>query len=126
MQIQTHTDNHIQGDETLHAHVQESVEHALGRYEDRITRVEVFLAEEHSRDKHVGHNEDNDKRCVMEVRLRGLKPMSVRHHDTTVKDAFEGAANKLLHLVEKTIGRLEHRHEPAMINAETADAEPLA
>ncbi|TWT75376.1 HPF/RaiA family ribosome-associated protein [Allorhodopirellula solitaria] len=118
MQIQTHTDNHIQGGEALYAHVQESVEHALERYERRITRVEVFLAEEHAHDKHVGHNEDFDKRCVMEARLRGLKPISVRHHSTTVRDAFEGAADKLRHLVEKTIGRLEQRHANGSVEIE--------
>lgn len=119
MQIQTHTDNHIQGDEALYALVQESVEHALGRYEDRITRVEVFLAEEHARDKHIGHNDDNDKRCVMEVRLRGLKPISVRHHGTTVRESYEGAGEKMQHLVEKTIGRLSQRHEGLPIDIET-------
>ena len=108
MQIQTHTDNHIHGDETLRGYVSEAVQNAMARYEDRITRVEVFLAEEHSPDKFHG---DDDKRCVMEVRLRGLKPMSVRHHDSTVRDAFEGAAIKLQHLIEKTLGRLNHRHE---------------
>lgn len=118
MQIQTHTDNHIQGDETLYAHVQESVEHALGRYEDRITRVEVFLAEEYARDKHIGHNDADDKRCVIEVRLRGLKPLSVRHHDDTVREAYENAAQKMRHLVEKTIGRLEHRHEAGRVEIE--------
>ncbi|TWU10833.1 HPF/RaiA family ribosome-associated protein [Allorhodopirellula heiligendammensis] len=119
MQIQTHTDNHIRGGEALYAHVQESVENALERYEQRITRIEVFLAEEHAHDKHVGHNEDLDKRCVMEARLRGLKPISVRHHSTTVRDAFEGAADKLLHLVEKTIGRLDQRREQVTYDVES-------
>ena len=107
MQILVHTDNHIQGDETLNAHVQEAVEHSLGRYEDRITRVEVFLADENSREKFG----ENDKRCVIEARLRGLKPVSVRHHDATVRESFNGAAEKMLHLVEKTLGRLDHRHD---------------
>jgi len=120
MQIQTHTDNHIHGDETLRGYVREAVEHAMARYEDRITRVEVFLAEEHSPDKFHG---DDDKRCIMEVRLRGLKPMSVRHHDATVRDAFEGAATKLQHLIEKTLGRLDHRHQTVYLNDELIDAE---
>lgn len=114
MKIQVHTDNHIQGDETLNGHVEEAVMHALGRYEDRITRVEVFLADENSRDK----MREGDKRCVMEARLAGLKPISVRHHEDTVRESFEGAAQKLLHLVEKTIGRLDHRHENVHHGAE--------
>lgn len=118
MQIQTHTDNHIRGGEALHAHVQESVENALERYERRITRVEVFLAEEHAHDKHVGNNDDLDKRCVMEAHVRGLKPISVRHHGTNVRDALEGAGSKLVRLVEKTLGRLEHRRDSARVNVE--------
>lgn len=117
MQIQTHTDNHINGDETLRGYVEEAVIHSLGRYEDRITRVEVFLAKEHNQDKFQG---DDDKRCVMEVRMRGLKPMSVRHYDSTVRESFEGAAVKLQHLIEKTIGRLDHRHVSVEYDAEVA------
>ena len=117
MQVQTHTDNHINGDETLRGYVCEAVEHALARYEDRITRVEVFLADEHSPDKSRG---EDDKRCVMEVRLRGLKPMSVRNHDTTVRESFEGAAVKLQHLIEKSLGRLDHRHEKPQHYSELA------
>lgn len=115
MQIQIHTDNHINGDETLRGYVCEAVEHAMSRYEDRITRVEVFLAEEHSRDKFHG---DDDKRCVMEVRLRGLKPMSVRHYDETVRESYEGASIKLQNLIEKSLGRLDHRHENVHHGAE--------
>lgn len=110
MQIHIHTDNHINGDETLRGYVEEAVEHAMARYEDRITRVEVFLAEEHSQDKFHG---DDDKRCVMEARMRGLKPVSVRHHDSSVRESFEGAATKLQNLIEKTLGRLDHRYESA-------------
>ena len=115
MQIQTHTDNHIHGDQTLRGYVEEAVEHALGRFEDRITRVEVFLAEEHSQDKFHG---DDDKRCVMEVRMGGLNPMSVRHHDSTVRESFEGAAAKMQHLIEKTIGKRDHRHDSVEYDAE--------
>jgi len=108
MKILVHTDNHIQGDEILTEHVQEAVEHSLGRYDDRITRVEVFLADENSREKFG----EQDKRCVIEARLRGLKPISVRHHEATVRESFNGAAEKMLHLVEKTLGKLDHRHDP--------------
>jgi ribosome-associated translation inhibitor RaiA len=120
VQIQIHTDNHINGDQTLRGYVEEAVEHAMARYEDRITRVEVFLAEEHSQDKFHG---DDDKRCVMEVRMRGLKPMSVRHHDSTVKESFEGAATKLQSLIEKTLGRLDNRHAAAHYVAEVNPTE---
>ncbi|SMP77631.1 Sigma 54 modulation protein / S30EA ribosomal protein [Neorhodopirellula lusitana] len=115
MQIQTHTDNHINGDQTLRNYVEEAVEHALGRFEDRITRVEVFLAEEHSQDKFHG---DDDKRCVMEVRMRGLKPVSVRHHDSSVKESFEGASMKMQQLIEKTLGKLAKRPDTVSVVAE--------
>lgn len=109
MQIQVHTDNHIQGDENLNAHVEESVMHCLGRFSDRITRVEVFLADENSRDKFG----DDDKRCVMEVRLGGMKPIAIRHHESSVKAAFDGAAEKMEHMLEKTLGKLHDDHHHA-------------
>lgn len=103
MQIQVHTDNHIHGSEGLTRHVEATVEGALDRFAERITRVEVHFKDENSSVK----SGDNDKRCVMEARLAGLQPISVSHDGATLEQALDGAADKLEKILDRTLGRLE-------------------
>jgi ribosome-associated translation inhibitor RaiA len=109
MQIQVNTDHNLKGHESPAATVQATVENALRRFSDHITRVEVHLADENA-DKH-GRD---DKRCMMEVRLEGRQPIAVTHHAATVGQAIDGAADRLVHLLEHTLGRLHnHRSQDA-------------
>jgi hypothetical protein len=73
MQVQVNTDHHIKGDEALATSVRATVESALRRSSDYITRVEVHLSDENG-DK----RGQNDKRCVMEARLEGRQPSRSR------------------------------------------------
>ena len=45
-------------------------------------------------------------RCRMEARLEGRKPVAVTHQAATLDEAVEGAAGKLIRLIESTLGRL--------------------
>jgi ribosome-associated translation inhibitor RaiA len=101
MNIQVNTDNHIQGGVELTRQVEAVVEGALGRFGDRITRVEVHLSDESSSAK----SRDDDKRCVMEARLAGLQPISVSHQGASVEQALDGAADKLERMLDRTLGR---------------------
>lgn len=108
MQIQINTDHNIEGHEALAAHVSSVVEGALGRFSDQVTRVEVHLTDE------VGHKSgQDDKRCVMEARLRGRQPIAVTHHAGSVHQAVDGAAVKLTRLLESEIGRLRDQKSRA-------------
>lgn len=101
MQIQINTDHNIEGHEALAAHVSGVVENAVGRFSDHVTRVEVHLTDE------VGHKSgQDDKRCVMEARLKGRQPIAVTHHAESMHQAVDAAADKLTRLVESTIERL--------------------
>jgi ribosome-associated translation inhibitor RaiA len=102
MQIQINTDRHIEGHEALAAQVSGVVESALSRISDSITRVEVHLSDENSAKK--GGNDDI--RCVMEARLEGRQPSAVTHQAATVDQAVDGAAEKLLRMIESTLGQL--------------------
>lgn len=103
MQIQVSTDNHIEGSERLTRQVEAVVEGALGRFSDRITRVEVHLTDESSSQKSAG----NDKRCGMEARLAGLQPITVSHDGSSLEQALDGAADKLEKTLKRTLGRLD-------------------
>jgi ribosome-associated translation inhibitor RaiA len=102
MQIQVNTDNHIQGSERLTRHVEAVVEGSVGRFADRITRVEVHLSDDNSSVKSGG----DDKRCLIEARLATLRPISVSHHAASVELAIDGAADKLQRIVKRTFERL--------------------
>ena len=104
MQIQINTDHNLQGGEALATSVRATVEDALSRFAAHITRVEVHLADENAR-----KGGRDDKRCMMEARLEGHASVAVTHHAATVGQAIDGAAERLVHLLERTLGRL-HSH----------------
>lgn len=104
MQIQINTDHNIQGHESPAASVHATVESALRRFAEHITRVEVHLGDENG-DK----RGRDDKRCMMEARLEAHPPIAVTHHAATVGQAIDGAAEKLVRRLEHTLGRLR-RH----------------
>ncbi len=102
MKIQVNTDAHIDGHERLAAHVSATIEHALKRFSDHVTRVEVHLSDENS-DK----NGPLDKRCMLEARLEGRQPVAVTEHADTQEQAVVGATQKLVRLLDSTLGRLQ-------------------
>lgn len=100
MQIQINTDNHIKVHKEFATQINGVVESALNRMSDHITRVEIHLSDENG-DK----SGQNDKRCVMEARLEGRQPIAVTHNAATVDQAVNGAADKLVRLIESTLER---------------------
>jgi ribosome-associated translation inhibitor RaiA len=109
MQIQVNTDNHIRGSDELAQHVQGVVEDTLSRFATRITRVEVHLSDENS----ALRSSDDDKRCVIEARVRGLQPMTVAHQAMSVDLALSGAAEKLQKSLNRTLAKLNDRRRQA-------------
>ena len=49
----------------------------------------------------------NDKRCMVEARLAGMKPIAVTNHANTHEQAISGAIDKLKTSLEKITGRLK-------------------
>lgn len=86
MRIQVSTDNHIAGSDPLTHRVEAVVEAALGRFSDRITRVEVHLNDQSSSAK-AGCD---DKRCIMEARLGGLQPSALSQQSASLEQALDG------------------------------------
>lgn len=105
MQIQINTDSNIEGNDRLVQQVEAVVRHALNRFGAQVTRVEVHLSDENS-DKKFG---TEDKRCLLEARLAGLRPISVTDHAATLEQAVDGAVEKLTRSLESTLGRLGNR-----------------
>ncbi|MEO6407863.1 MAG: HPF/RaiA family ribosome-associated protein [Burkholderiaceae bacterium] len=116
MQIQINTDHHIDGNEALSAHVEAVVARAVRHIEDQLTRVEVHLDDENG-----GKAGIDDKRCLMEARLRSHQPVAVSHHAGSIHQAVDGAARKLRASLETLLGRRDdHRRHPADVEPDPA------
>ena len=105
MTIQFNTDHNIDGNEKFRTYFIEQISAELSRYSERITRVEVHVTD-------VNGNKDgpNDKRCVMEARLKGLKPFAVTNMGDTLEQAINGALQKLSISMESIHSRMsKHR-----------------
>lgn len=114
MQIQINTDRNIEGREALSAHIREVVEHALSHESGHVTRVEVHVSDENG-----PKTGPNAMRCTMEARLERHQPLNVTFDAESLHQAIAGAADKLRHLVEHTLGKerdqKRHRTDPAPI-----------
>lgn len=104
MRIQFNTDSNIEGRDELARWVEDSVATILGRFGERVTRVEAHLSDINAHK--IGQD---DIRCLLEARPAGLKPVAVSHRADGVELAVNGAAEKLKRALDSTFSRLENR-----------------
>jgi ribosome-associated translation inhibitor RaiA len=118
MKIQVNTDANIPGHAARVAGVSSTVEHALARFAESITRVEVHLSDENS-----GKKGAHDQRCMLEARLQGRQPVAVTEHAASQDQALHGATDKLVRLLDHTLGRV-HEHRAHLPEALPDKVEP--
>jgi ribosome-associated translation inhibitor RaiA len=99
--VQVHTSPDVEGGERLSTEVEALVASAVGRFADRISRVQVHLGDQNSSAKGGG----NDKRCMMEARIDGVAPIAVTELAATIEQALDGAADKLERSIDSHLGR---------------------
>jgi hypothetical protein len=104
MKIIVNTDHNISGHEAMADKVRGQVESALSRVGEHITRVEVHLSDENGKKKGL-----NDIRCMLEARLENHPPLAVTNQSDSLEQAVEGASEKMLRLVESTLGRMRDK-----------------
>jgi ribosome-associated translation inhibitor RaiA len=115
MQVLVYTDHNIEGGEAFSHHTETEVRAGLHRYADQLTRVEIHFSDENG-----AKSGDADKRCLMEAHPAGRQPVIVSHDAATSQRAFDGAAKKMMHLLESTLGRLHHHKGEPSIRTENA------
>jgi len=101
MTIQFNTDKNIAGNDRTANYLGSMIENSLERFSEHITRIEVHLSDENGSNKEGG----NDKRCLLEARMEGKKPLAVSNNADTVEKAVSGAIDKLLTTLEKNLER---------------------
>ncbi len=116
MQIQVHSDNHIEGSARLIDWVSATISNHLERFEDDLTRIVVHL-----HDDNAGKAGADDKRCQIEARPKGHQPISVTHKAESLDFAVDGAIEKLQHALEHLFGKLRPKR-PQPLQAEDTDA----
>lgn len=100
--IQVNSDKNINVSENFIAEIRESLSDSLSRFEEFITRLEVFLADENS-DRQGG----NDKRCTIEVRIKGRDPEAVTATAEHIEVAFNQATDKVIQLLRNRTDKLK-------------------
>jgi len=104
MQFQFNSDNQTPGGLDAAQHAESIVRSRLGRIEPRLTRIEL-----HVTDVNGPREGQNDKRCLLEARPNGIDPISVTEQAETVAAAIAGAADKLLKVYDRLVGRQTSR-----------------
>ncbi len=79
MNIEIRTDKNIQGSERLISYVRAELTQEFQRYSERITHFSVHISDENG-DK----SGDHDKRCMIEARPAGMKPVAVTHKSAKI------------------------------------------
>lgn len=100
MQIEVTTDNHVPGSESLSARVRSVVEDALGRFGNRVTWVEVHLGDANS-------HKSGGAYCGIHAKLAGAETFNVDAESATIDQALDAATDKLLKVIDRTLGKRE-------------------
>lgn len=104
MQLQVHSDNHIDGSARLAGWVRATVASKFERYDEELTRVVIHLNDENGNKAGA-----NDKRCQIEARARGHQPLSVTYKAESLQFALDGALEKLDRALAHRLGKQRNR-----------------
>lgn len=102
MDIIFNTDKNIEGKERIEEYFKNQIKEDLNRFSDRLTRLEVHLSDENG-----AKSGERDKKCVLEARPEGLKPLAVTAFDSSVEKAITAATEKMKSSMNKLIGKLQ-------------------
>lgn len=104
MQVQIHTDTHVEGTEAMAQWASSTVKDGLTRFSAQITRVELHLSDVNAGKK----NGPESIQCMMEARLEGHQPLAVKHLGANLNQAIDGALEKMVRLIDSTLSRVAH------------------
>ena len=105
MKVQVNTSNDIENKDALERWANDYLNEHLARFDQDLTSIEVQMSDEN----HASKGGGVDKRCTMEARVTGRAPVAVTNWAPNQDLAFRGAADKLLHALDHTFGKLDRR-----------------
>lgn len=89
--------------DVLDERIREEVLEGVGRFAERLTRIEVHLEDTN------GPKGGDDKRVLLEARLAGDKPFVVEARGDDLYDLVVEASGKLGRALERRLGRRDDR-----------------
>ncbi len=104
MQVLVNTSNGIENKDSLERWASDFLNDTLARFGEDITRIEVQLSDTNS-----GKSGAHDKRCMLEARIAGHEPVAATHHAPSQDEAFRGATQRLMNLLDRKLGKLDRR-----------------
>ena len=104
MEIKINTDNHILGSDDFKEEYKQLLSKSLSRFEQYVTRFEVYFSDENK-----AKSSPDDKKCVIEARVKGRNPDSVSHNAHTLKHAFDGALDKMKSVLTKVVDQIQEK-----------------
>lgn len=103
MLVDVNTDKNIKNSERLIEYCKSMVEAELDRFAEHITRVEIHLSDENGE-----KGGDDDKRCLIETKLKGKSPVVAKNTASNIDDAISGAIDKLTKVLETSIEKMRN------------------
>lgn len=103
MEIQFNTDNNIKDAGRASDFFSPIIEKEFKRFNSHVTRFEVHLSDENSIKDGL-----EDRKCVIEARLKGKKPIVVTNSSDTNDKAIKGAIDKMKTSIDSILGRLKN------------------
>jgi hypothetical protein len=100
MQFQFNSDNQVPGDADVADRVETLVRARLDRISDRLSRIEVHVG-----DVNGSRGGGDDKRCAVEVRPNGMKPIAASDQASTIEAAAASAVDKVLAAYDRQVGK---------------------
>ncbi|WP_019385641.1 HPF/RaiA family ribosome-associated protein [Acinetobacter venetianus] len=118
MNIEIRTDKNIQGSERLISYVRAELTQEFQRYSERITHFSVHISDENGE-----KTGDHDKRCMIEARPAGMKPIAVTHKAANIDASIHGAIDKLKRSLEHLYEKKDHHRGglPEYVDVEVDD-----
>lgn len=102
MKVQINSDKNITVDSRVNQFVRGEVKRAVGRFSGKLTRIEIHLSDVNSRSR-AGKP---DKRCMVEARPAGHRPVAVTMIASNVRSAVLGSLSKMRNALETFFGRI--------------------
>ncbi len=103
MTIQINTDKNLSVHEEYDNQLEALLTEELSRFVEQITRLELHLSDENGKKE-----SEDDKKCLLEARLKGRQPIAVSALGNTYDQAVNSAIDKLKTSLETIIGRLRN------------------
>lgn len=98
MEILINSDNEVKMDQEGKDYFRAELQDSLKRFEDYVTRFEVYFSDETSNKDTPG-----DQKCVIEARIKGRNSEIVTSHASAQKAAFDASIDKIRTVLDRVI-----------------------